>query len=202
MKTLNENNLRIAEILPEKVSRYTLRAILVTQQETIATDGHMLVSVSLPTETDLGAQGDIPGFIAAPETFDRFLLERDDCLKIKGELPSTGLCLIGAADPGQYRIGLKELDGRHRVIGGPQETGIFPQCERVIPDKDGAQFTIIFSAPLLLKVAEQLAEFASGGDATFRFYTPETPVRVDADSRETLQHMTVVVMPMKPGEKA
>jgi hypothetical protein len=46
---LNKHSLNVHEFAAQEESRYTLRAIHVTEQETVATNGHYLVRVSHPT---------------------------------------------------------------------------------------------------------------------------------------------------------
>jgi hypothetical protein len=48
MILLNKHNLAVSAFASQEESRYTLKAIQVTERETVATDGHILARVSNP----------------------------------------------------------------------------------------------------------------------------------------------------------
>ena len=68
MQLLNRNNLAVHFAASREETRWTKPAILVTTQETVATDGHVLARVSMPN-ADPSAFPVIDGF--TPNGFER-----------------------------------------------------------------------------------------------------------------------------------
>jgi hypothetical protein len=66
MKLLNKHNLAVAKFASQEESRYAIRAVLITENETVATDGHMIARTTLPA-IDAARFPEVPGFNVSRE---------------------------------------------------------------------------------------------------------------------------------------
>lgn len=207
---LNRKSLRLAELAPKEESRYTLRALSVTDKETVVTDGHLLVRVTHP-KVDAGHFPTIPGF-AAGKAFERVLLPVDAAKDIAKAIPTkttipilahAALAVTTDADGAHLSVAVTDLD-THRVFSPKAMSGQYPNWQAVMPHEVPV-FSISVDANLLLKLCKYVTEFKKddNGPATVRmsFTGPQNAVRLDAVSKDTQQGMTALLMPVRADDK-
>jgi hypothetical protein len=195
---LNKHNLNIHKFCATEESRYTLRAILVTKKETVATDGHRLIRVTVPEMND-SLFPSVPEF-KADDIDGRILLHADAAKasipKGKQTIPVLSTAKLGQED-GSARAVTTDLDLQH-IVQGRKVEGEFPKWEAVIPTKKPA-FEVCLQAPYLKELAEFAEKFSESGIIRVRFYGPEQPVRFDCQDMGSGQGMTAVIMPIRSG---
>lgn len=153
MKLLNKHNLAVRFATAKEESRYTLRAILATENETVATDGHIMCRVSLP-KTDAKNFPTIEGF--TPNGFTRGLIPVDAAKDIESAIPkSKHMPILNHAAISSEHIGEREvlkiattdLDTPKLLTVRPVE-GTFPNWQNVWPkDKAPGDSKPLSSAP-------------------------------------------------------
>jgi DNA polymerase III sliding clamp (beta) subunit (PCNA family) len=179
---------------------------LVTDKETVVTDGYILCRVSHPKggatvkpETFPVVEGFAPG-----DEFKRVLLHAADAKEIARAIPKkttipvlkhAALSITGD----KIQVAVTDLD-TPRVFTPRSVTGQFPNWECVIPKQPPA-FEITVDAHLLLQLARYAAEFCPGDAAPVRlqFQDADSAVRLDACNNETGQGMTALLMPLRGG---
>lgn len=202
---LNRHNFAILPFVSKEQSRYTLNALQVTKDATIATDGHRLgwVSVSkcksenYPVVANVGKPTD---------DFAPFLLERDTAVKIAKSIPSkesipalNHAAVSQETVDGEVKTTITATDLENTAIHPIRKfSGMFPQYQNVIPKLESAKFQITLSAAYLMEIAKAFNSFNERDKAVLISFTDaESPVRFDARNQETEQAMTVVLMPMR-----
>ena len=196
---LNKHNLKVAEFVSNEKSRYTLDAILVTDKATVATNGHYLVWVSVPTQHKAK---DFPVIDHAPQVTDEhppFLLGREDAARILKALPRkqsipilecAGVVVKGT----QPIVEVTDLDCPQVFRPRPPE-GKFPEWENVMPKEEPvAQFAV--NAAYLAKLAKFAAEVNSDDTVVISFWGADKPIRLECADRDSEQGMTALLMPV------
>ena len=220
-RALNIHNLNLAKLASGDNSRFTLRAIHVTDTATIVTDGTQLTMVDLAKQP-LSDSPSIPGMTLA-RTWKPFNLQADVALDVakalpkKPALPACGLAYIGDAanSEGNIEIGLTDLDSP-RTFRPKVMSGNFPDYKRVVPDPNTSHYQIVVDAEILAAVLEYVRKFGiSGGRCPIKFsfwkhnmnkgsqrdaepWVPKS-FTLEADNAETGQHLLSVIMPMRGG---
>lgn len=215
---LNAANLNIAALAAKEESRFKINGILVTNEYTAVTDGHVLVTVSLPKQFN-GSAPEPPGFEHIEKLDRPFLLPSATALDLakhipaKPTIPGLGQAYIGAsanamvddpAKPSKQKpaefidLMTTDLETAHR----PQVrrlTGNFPEVERCIPMAENARFGICLDLDLLIPLLQQAKKFHNGTcgphPVTLRFTTADEGVRLDCHNDE--QKLVAVVMPIR-----
>ena len=201
---LNKTNFEIAKLCPKNdgTTRISVQGILVTPNEAVVTDGHVLLKIS--------GTGDA-------EHFDPFILPANVALKIAAALPS------GSKIPELDEASIEHIEGEASVsisIRSDEDmcrdvyntrsiNGPFPNFEKAIPDVKGAALEVKFDLDILVPLLEQIRKFHGKKQkgkarqrraATFRFYKgPKDYVvsqRIDA-TNDLDQELTAVVMPLR-----
>lgn len=201
---LNKHNLSIAKFCSKENSRYEVGGVLITDVETVATDGHTLVRVSTP-EVPADQFPEIEGF-KAKESWKPFILPREAALRLAKELPSKdtvpalACAAVGdATDAGTEAVfATTDLETK-LVVSVRKPDGQFPNWKQVVPSTDDAKATITLNANYLKELFSAIAAFTKGDTlplATLRFFASEGALRVDA-SNEAGQYFTGVIMPVQ-----
>jgi hypothetical protein len=208
MKLMNRNNLSIRAFAAKEKSRYSLRAILATEKETVATDGHILARVSLPA-LDASNFPTVDGF--KPNGFTRGLIPLEAAKEIESAIPKKSLIpiLLTAAITADHvdtgdgeRIFLKvaatDLD-TPKVFTVRQPDGQFPQWERIWPTEKPA-IDICFDATLLATLAAVASKFSDKtlSPIRLRFYDSASACRFDMVNDDG-QEMNGLLMPCRAG---
>jgi hypothetical protein len=208
---LNLNNLRLADLCQKQECRYTLDAIQVTREETVVTNGHYLVRVTLP-KTDGNLYPDVEGWPTDSGEWTEVLVPRAtaiEALKIvprKQDIPILNNAVIFKSDDGRVRIGTTALGARnashgdqHKMVDGKQG-GRFPNWKAVMP-KGTPQFTITLDADYVARLAKNATEFMAdqGQNKPLRlqFTTADSAVRMDCPCNHEGQEWTAILMPMR-----
>ena len=183
MSDFNKHNFNVARFVSQEASRYTLQAIQVTPEETIATDGHMLV------RCDAVANGDQPA-LSRP-----FLLSSKTALNMAKETTktvATALDPVPAAEPGgPAQVGFRIPFEPYPIVA--QETeGTFPNVAAVIPsDTEKVAIKLHVNPEYLERLAKFFKELAGGSakrpgkGITLTIYEPKyTGKKLDSESDE------------------
>lgn len=205
---LNKWNLKVAEFASQEESRYNLKAILVTDKETVGTNGHYLVWVGTPAEHKAESFPVIDHAPKIQDSYSSFLLGVDDAKKVLAALPKKPtipiLATAGVAvKDGQPILEVTDL-GCPQVFRPRPPDGKFPNWEVVIPNKKPV-FRIAVNAAYLAKVAKMCAEFGNDSrpSVVMSFYGDAEAIRFDVEGRddrycggERQQGMTAMLMPL------
>jgi len=200
---LNKHNLDVAKFASKEESRYTMNAILVTPHETVATDGHRLVRVSLPKREDFPSRN---GFEAL-ETWTPFLLPVKTAQNVAKAIPQRqtipALEMVGIGKPqGEdettCELVVTDLE-EWRTFAVRKLTGTFPKWSQVIPQGEFA-FEITVDASYLAEMAAAASKFtdAPTSSLTIRFRADhcDKAIRMDA-RRSDGQTWVGVLMPVR-----
>jgi len=204
---LNKHSLNVHEFAAQEESRYTLRAIHVTEQETVATNGHYLVRVSHPTEKPENFPT-VEGFRNGA-AFKPFLFAVDAVKQLLKALPKgktvKSLPILAHACVGHYEengeskpnISVTDLENQ-QVVTPKTVPGQFPNWQAVIPTA-APKFEIYVSAEYLAQLARSAAQFSDCEMPVIRlqFTDANSAIRIDARNNETGQGFTGVVMPVR-----
>lgn len=203
---LNKLNLAVAQFASTEESRYTLQAIQVTPDATVATDGHRLMWVS----TDSVESENFPVVAGMPGTmtdsFAPFLLAREAALRIakvtptKEKIPVLNHVAVAQTESdGETSRALAVTDLENpQVFPVKSVTGTFPSYEAVIPRFEDAKFRICLNASYLAEIAKFAMQFDDARrnfPVLLSFYSADGPMRFDATKDG--QGMTAVCMPMR-----
>ena len=217
-RALNAHNLNLAKLAATEASRFTINAMHVSETHTTVTDGHQLTRVDLakqpvdsaPSITGMKLQRKWKPFLLPADT----ALEAAKALPKKPLLPACSVAWVGEdADDKTLRIGVTDLE-KPRILQARKPQGNFPDYERVMPKVDTADYQIVLDANLLGRVLDYARKFAldAKGQAPVKLsfwkhrkntVQPEKygkwqplAITVEADNRDTGQHMLSVVMPL------
>lgn len=208
MLLLNKHNLNIAKIASREESRYTLKAIQVTDRETVVTDGHRLVRVTLPTECKPGDFPQLEGFTPNGNGTP-FLLDRDTALQATKLIPkkttipilnhaAVSACKGEDGQVQQIQVCVTDLD-HTQVLRPKPDNGRFPAWECVLPAGEPLA-EVCLDASYIEELGKLLREFGGSGLAVrIRVYGKEKAVRMDARNGDG-QEMNAVVMPLRSSE--
>jgi hypothetical protein len=214
---LNKHNLNVAQFASKEESRYTMNGVLVTPNETVATNGHYLVWCGKDS-VEAENYPLIPGFVGASEQFKPFILSRESALAIAKVTPSKAkipiLNHVAVSGDGS-QMAVTDLD-RPQVFPVRPVEGKFPQWEVVVPKFEQAVFSISVNAEYLAAIAKQFAGFVDDRNhkVTLSFYAdsmksdePVATVGRDVsghsirfDGVRDGQGMTAVLMPVREND--
>ena len=185
---LNKNNFLIASAVDKSASAFIASNILITEHETVATDGHVMVAVTRPAPGE-AKDITIPAAIA---------------VQAARECGKTGFAVISN---GGANI---RVQVRNTTLETPCEDLRYPNWRAVIEDKRPIAYDIVFDPAML---ARRLKMFSDAGakavtmrfadDAVHSGYTTRghhIAARLDAVlpaiGEQEPQHMSAVIMPM------
>lgn len=202
---LNRNNLDIAKLAATEDSRFMITGILVKPEETVVTDGHVMVKVTTP-DTTAESFPQMANVEPATDDFKPFILSRRAALEISKALPKSRYfpALEQAAVSSETDKNGESVLYTHdlelpRVFREKKPTGNFPDYERVIPAAERATLAIGLNADLLVKVLQLALKFKNDKRAPcvrFSFTDKDNAVRIDCGNDQG-QEFVAVVMPMK-----
>lgn len=205
---LNKYNLAIAALCSKEEARFTHRGIWVTPKETVETDGHQLMRVTMP-EADPDSFPEVPGAGKATRVFEPFLLDAGDAIALQRALPKKTTipileyAAVSTLKDGSTVVVTTDLQQTQTARIPQNQDKKFVDWERVTPALDKAGFQIRLDAALLGPVLKQIELFArdkdKGGGAyvDFSFGDPQSGLRIDAHNSDTGQDMIAVVMPVR-----
>lgn len=216
MKLINRNNLLATKFASQEESRYAINAILVTEHETVGTDGHILARVSLPnvpTERFPAIDGFTPnGFTSALLPVKTAIDIEKSIAKKNSNYPILENAAITTHDNKIQVAAIADLSAPKVITVHPVD-GQFPNWERRFDrpttEVDGQEVElpyttdITLSAELLKRVADAAIKFAgkqAGAPVRLRFTTPNNAVRFDVTNDEG-QEMNGLIMPMRTDVK-
>jgi hypothetical protein len=194
---LNKHSLEVAEFASKVESRFTLKAVQVTMEETVATNGHYLVRVSHP-EQKLQQFPNVAGTVPTVET-ESFLLARDGALSVaktiprKTTIPILNHAKVGVDAEGNVQAVTTDLE-THRPVTIRKVAGQFPQWKGLWP-KNAPKVTICLDATYLAQLAKAAAQFGTG--VQIRVWDSQSVARLDAYDATTNQHWSALLMPMR-----
>lgn len=203
---LNKQSLGIAKLAPKEESRYTLNSILVTDKETVTTDGHMLTRVSHSAKMQAETFPVVPGQTGAPNGKGPIIIPASvalDALKTipkKATIPIlNNVAVYQSEDRETTTLVTTDMDSP-RSYAIRKQTGQFPSWEAVwTSKKPSAEVTL--DAKLLLQIAKAAVEFHDDKDqpASLRIqvFDAQTAVRFDIDNTETEQGFSSIIMPLR-----
>jgi DNA polymerase III sliding clamp (beta) subunit (PCNA family) len=204
---LNKHNLAVSQFVSKEESRYTLKAIQVCEEGTIATDGHRLVKVSLPKLASKNHFPSIDGFTISSGTYD-FLLSKDAINKIEkaipkeSTIPALSHVAVGEKTDGDtLSLAVTDLDTA-QVFKPRKMTGQFPNWKAVIPQSEPI-FEIEVDAEYLAEMAKAAAQFTDDKQhhaVRLRFYKKfGAPIVFEAVRENTEQTFLGLLMPLDAG---
>lgn len=201
MGKLNKHNLAIARLTTKEISRYTLRAIQVTPDETRVTDGHRGLIVSTVPD----ANGE------TTPTFKPFLLPRELALELARKLPVGGMVIKplkrkAPTKPSPKLVVQPDVNGSATLKFGTDEIsstirvkqeGRFPDLQVAIDasEKYTEVLTIGFNPRLLGELLITMAEMTDS--VKLRFADANCPVIITGTNQATGQTIKGVAMPMR-----
>lgn len=203
---LNKHNLEIAKGCTTEPCPYNLEVVRVTPKYTVTTDGRQLIRVTAPV-AEAETFPTVVGVAPPTEDFEPFLLEASDALRIAKALPRkttipilSNAAISGATDGNYAVIVTTDLQCSQTFTVGKTQ-GQFPDCERIIPDAEGADFTADIDASILKYICERITVFKDRPPiCRLRFYHKTDPngvtrpIRLDAYNPDTGQLLTAVLM--------
>lgn len=200
----NIHNLNVKNIASEDVSRFALCCVNFTPTETQATDGHVLVRVTIPPPLD-GYEP--PDGLVVEKEFKSVTVHKEIVGKIKRAV-DTGdgrqgnrVYPLQGFDGSKASFLLQNLLG-YSVFSSPVETKKFPNVdvvERSVLGPDSKQEAEFSLNPVLFKnVCEQFANFVetTSPQIKVQVFGKDKPVVFSA-SRFDGQKMTVYLMPIR-----
>lgn len=196
---LNKSNLQIADLASKEESRFSINGILVTPEETVATNGHILARVTMPK-----VDGDFPDFpgCTRAEQFEPFVLDRKTAkeiaraIPIRPTLPILEHVLIGSeGSNGTASLAVTDLE-LTRVFLTKKTTLPFPDYKKVFP-KDSPEYVVAFNCDYLIAALKQVRGFIGNftACAVMCFHGPQGPLVISAEKDG--QRMDVMIMPMR-----
>lgn len=200
---LNRNNFEVEKYASRETSEYSLHAILVQPDATVATDGHTLIWMSVP-EFEPGNFPSIDGFGEATNKYHTFMLNGDTAKRIADSLPRPGTQTIpitetaAVSEDGDKRaIAVTDLENPQIFPVGKVE-GTFPNYGPVIPDPKKIKLRIAINPKYLQRIAETAIRLQRNSVpmVIISFQDEQSALRFDAVSSQE-QSMTALIMPMK-----
>jgi len=204
---LNKANFLVTDFASKEESRYSLTAVQIRPEATVATNGHYLAWVSTNRSMAPADFPQVEGFEGGDKDFTPFLLETDCAKAIAKALPrkNTIPILSYAAvhkNGGPASICVTDLQNPQVFHPKPVE-GQYPDIERVVPKIEDEKFSICVNAAYLQDIAKAYAQFTKGDRnqiMRIRFYGPSDSIRFDATNDDG-QGMTAVLMPLRDERK-
>ena len=200
---LNRNNLNIAALASSESSRYAISGILITPTETVASDGHALIRVTVPTVPEETLPG-LKAFngAATSATWAPFIMAANQALEIAKAIPKKPVVLpvlrhaFVSGDAEQ--IGVTDME-TERTFSVSRVKGEYPDYAKLIPPPEEAVVEMGFDAALLVRVLKQVAsivrQYNCAAPVRLRFYPEKQLMRIDASTEVgDAQEVTAVVM--------
>lgn len=197
---LKRNNLAIAKAAPKEESKYVLNGILIEPQQSVVTDGHMMLIVG---HSPVHGAADFPalggGHINQSE-FPAFMIPTKTALDIAKaipqgtKLPAIEYAAVSHVEKDHVSIVTTDLD-TERVFRFRKLVGKFPNWRMVVPVVRDGDPSITFDLDLLQDTLNQM-KAAGVTTVTMRFKDPDSACRIDGKITETEQPVTAIVVPL------
>ena len=211
MSLLTKHNLSVATLASKSESRFTLQGIYVTPQETVVTDGHLLVAVG----TSALKADQFPtrqGTPAATDDWKPFILDAADAKRALVALPKKSTipvleCAAVLVEEGEMATIVSTDLERSTPLTVRRGSKQFPDYKRVIQYQASApgeeEFSACFNAAILGDLFSWIAK-ANGSkrgdsgatDCVLRFNGSREAMRVDSRTAGG-EAITALVSPMR-----
>lgn len=208
MSLLNALNLGVIKFSSKEASRFTLNGILVTPNETVATDGHRLTMVTTPTVKGGGVASfpELPGF-TIDGNWKPFVMPTDvaaDLLKKipkKSKIPILMHAAIGARSANGERIQVATTDlSTNTILDVRPVAGNFPDWQRVMPSGE-IKGAISINARYLADIGSFIASHGERlPTCTILYRGHDRPLEIVAKISDTNQQIRSVIMGVKMDE--
>jgi hypothetical protein len=207
---LNKHNFEVANFVCKEESRYSLQAILVTPQATVATDGHRLVKVTVPADRKAEDFPKADPSFHASDTFAPFLLPAESAKQIAKAIPKKQTIPI---------LECVAIDGKQTDANGTahlavtdlqtftpftvrKPEGRFPNYESIIPKTGECTLSISVNPVYLMELCKSALEFQGGRGAynpkiILRFRDANSSIRLECKPNDERQEWLAVLMPMR-----
>lgn len=200
---LNKRNWDVHKFCSKDESRFSLSAIRVTPEATIATDGHRLMWLSLDGFTSESFPV-VPNAAPAKDSFAPFLVSSDLAAKLskatpsKEKIPVLNHAAVGI-DGDRRTIAVTDLDTPQVFDATKQPEGSFPDTDRVMPKWDAATTRFCVNAEYLAQIAAFAAALDSKGTVSIvvSLYGDDNLKALRFDAEKDGQGMTAVLMPLR-----
>lgn len=196
---LNKASFATLHAVSDEETRYTLKAIHITETHTEATDGHILVRVSHP-EVNESNFPVVEGMPPSNGAWKPALLDKATAVAVKKALPRERSMVIlnhaqVRANGEGLAIAVTDLD-RPQVFKPRPSTGNFPNTETFLLKPCEPQAVFTFNPDLLAALLKSAKEFGAGGNTTVKLtvYGPDKAVRLEARNDEN-QTWEALLMP-------
>jgi hypothetical protein len=209
---LNKQNLAIVSLAPTDGGRFSLEGVRITPEETLVTNGHLLIRVTTPNIESMQFP-QIHG-LTSTDSFEPFTLPRAAALAIEKAIPGKStipvLChaVIGKEtdDSDNAVIGVTDMD-MPQLFSPRKLIGDFPDLDKVTPPKEGCIYKVVFNVKYMIALLKQVEKFhaSDGGGRRFdpgvalRLYGEKIALRLDTENDDG-QKLTAVLMPMNSGD--
>lgn len=209
---LNKWNLKVSEFASKEASRFTLHAIRVAPDATVATNGDYLAWVSTPTDRQASSFPAVDGFPTPSDDFKPFLLPSDAAKLVEKALPKkttiptldSAAIAMNGDNPEEPKPVIAVTDLENPQVFRPHvPAGHFPNFDAVMPKWEDAKFRITLNASYLALIAKAFADFTKHSDTrgtmpvVLSFYDEQRAMRFDGHNTDTNQGMTCVLMPIR-----
>lgn len=207
---LTKRNLEIHALCSTDCTRPAINAVQITEQHTVATDGHVLIKVEQPD--DFQYAEDYP--IATDKKSDAMpkagmLLDQNDAEHISKQMvkdkhnPLAGLCKVKCLDTKAQKIEIGVADPtakREQILTYSITDDKYPDVDKVFPDGDVAMAHIKINVSNLMHVLSILRSYNTLHHSVDLFVPIAdgngTPIVIKALDDETNQKATALVMPL------
>jgi len=202
MRLLNRSNLETAKLCDADESRYALQHVLVTDKETVVSNGHYLVRVGLPDGKPenfpivegLSANGSNRNCLVPRE----MALDALKALPKKNTIPIINNAALSVTDGEGAKVTLAVTDlDTPKVLQTKEPTGSrFPAYEAILC-KGEPEFEIVLSADYMERLCKLAKAYNGSGAARFSFYGKDKAMRISTKANYTGQSFEAILMPMR-----
>jgi len=197
---INKQNLCLTAFAEGK-NPMTPRGILISDNFTAATEGHILAFVNRPKEVTEDFPVSPDGTAAAPKQ-GRYIIRNDDAERLAKAIPkpktmpilANAMPLLPASDSKRFLVG--NLGSMQIMTLTPLEQK-FPSLTRKLWPRTKPKIEISFSVELLEKVLSTMKKASTKyfPIVTLRLYAPDKAARFECNLTDEGQKMTGLIMP-------
>lgn len=197
---INKHNLSVATCATKEARRYPMHAILVTPEETAATDGRILATVTTPKKVAPENFPAVPGF--TPGGQKAVLLDAEAAKAIAAAIPHYAAlpilenAAVSVSEDGNAMVAVTDLDNP-RVFYQRKIEGQFPNYKSLLDAKKTLR--IGFNPDYLMTVANLAKSISQGPEpcVILEFDGPTDVMRFTATNTDTEQKLIGLLMPMR-----
>jgi DNA polymerase III sliding clamp (beta) subunit (PCNA family) len=203
---INRNNLALAALASKNSTRWNLCGLHVNEKETVATDGHALGVVTLPTNASAEDYPPVDGVARSTEAIKPCTIPAAAAKELERAIPKRQRMPVlehvyvdaEATNAGtEFKAATTDLETTRKHAARKVE-GEFVDYTQVIPNGTPS-FTIGFDAALLSKVLAVAGKMTDKSKQVVKleFTDADSPVKITATNLSTGQIGTFVVMPCR-----